>query len=219
MTMRPQGRGSTLIRLGFCLTRRCRSSGGDAARAYAGVMGSPSSEADDRLQEGRTDIEDAFAGFGMDPDDGVLGDQQALLYALSECLGVGAAGQRSELVYAAQPANRPVCVAISVDLAGERDVLGLWLGPAGGERAEQWATMLTELRNRGPADALIVCRDGNGGPALLDPRRPARSDSPDVRGAHGPKQPALCVHQALGPDHQRQVSDVTRSPSILQRWP
>ena len=51
-------------------------------------------------------------------------------------------------------------VAIGVNIAGERDVLGLWLGPAGGEGAKQWATMLTELRNRGLADALIVCCDG-----------------------------------------------------------
>ena len=35
--------------------------------------------------------------------------------------------------------------------------MGLWLGPSGGEGAKQWATMLTELRNRGVADALIVC--------------------------------------------------------------
>ena len=59
-----------------------------------------------------------------------------------------------------QVANRPVYAAIGVDLAGERDVLGLWLGPAGGEGAKQWASMLGELRNRGLADALIVCCDG-----------------------------------------------------------
>ena len=33
----------------------------------------------------------------------------------------------------AQVADRPVYVAIGVDLAGERDVLGLWLGPTGGD--------------------------------------------------------------------------------------
>ena len=33
----------------------------------------------------------------------------------------------------------------------------------GGEGAGQWATMLTELRNRGLADVLIVCCDGLGG--------------------------------------------------------
>jgi transposase-like protein len=63
-------------------------------------------------------------------------------------------------VRGAQVANRPVYVAIGVDLDGQRDVLGLWLGPTGGEGAKQWATMLTELRNRGVADALIVCCDG-----------------------------------------------------------
>jgi len=60
----------------------------------------------------------------------------------------------------AQVANRPVYVAIGVDLQAERDVPGLWLGPSGGEGAKAWATMLTELRNRGLADALIVCCDG-----------------------------------------------------------
>jgi putative transposase len=60
----------------------------------------------------------------------------------------------------AQVANRPVYVVIGVNLDGERDVLGLWLGPTGGEGAKQWMTMLTELRNRGIADALIVCCDG-----------------------------------------------------------
>ena len=59
-----------------------------------------------------------------------------------------------------QVANRPVYVAIGVNLDGERDVLGMWLGPSGGEGAKQWATMLTELRNRGLLDALIVCCDG-----------------------------------------------------------
>lgn len=60
----------------------------------------------------------------------------------------------------AQVANRPVYVAIGVNMDGERDVLGMWLGPTGGEGAKQWMTMLTELRNRGVLDALIVCCDG-----------------------------------------------------------
>jgi transposase-like protein len=59
-----------------------------------------------------------------------------------------------------QVANRPVYVAIGVNLEGERDVLGLWMGPSGGEGAKQWMTMLTELKNRGLRDALIVCCDG-----------------------------------------------------------
>ena len=36
-------------------------------------------------------------------------------------------------VRGAQVANRPVYVAIGVNIAGERDVLGLWLGPTGGD--------------------------------------------------------------------------------------
>ena len=59
-----------------------------------------------------------------------------------------------------QVANRPVYVAIGVNLDGERDVLGLWMGPTGGEGAKQWMTMLTELRNRGVTDVLITCCDG-----------------------------------------------------------
>jgi transposase-like protein len=76
------------------------------------------------------------------------------LYAvlLIDCLVIKVRGS--------QVANRPVYVAIGVNLEGEREVLGLWLGPSGGEGAKQWATMLTELRNRGLQDALIVCCDG-----------------------------------------------------------
>jgi putative transposase len=59
-----------------------------------------------------------------------------------------------------QVANRPVYVAMGITVDGERDVLGLWVGPTGGERAKQWMTMLTELRNRGVADVCIVCCDG-----------------------------------------------------------
>ena len=94
-------------------------------------------------------------------------------------------------VRGSQVANRPVYVAIGVNLDGERDVLGLWLGPTGGEGAKQWATMLTELRNRGLQDALIVCCDGLKGLPESIRRDLARGDRPDLRGAHGPKQPPL----------------------------
>ena len=59
-----------------------------------------------------------------------------------------------------QVANRPVYVAIGINLDGERDVLGLWVGPTGGEGAKYWATVLGELRNRGIQDTFIVCCDG-----------------------------------------------------------
>jgi putative transposase len=56
--------------------------------------------------------------------------------------------------------NRPVYVAIGISLDGMRDVLGLWMGPSGGDGAKQWISMLTELRNRGILDVCIVCCDG-----------------------------------------------------------
>jgi transposase-like protein len=56
--------------------------------------------------------------------------------------------------------NRPVYVAMGINLDGERDILGMWVGPSGGEGAKQWMNMLTELRNRGILDACIVCCDG-----------------------------------------------------------
>ena len=59
-----------------------------------------------------------------------------------------------------QVANRPIYVAMGVNMDGERDVLGMWVGPTGGEGAKWGMTVLTELRNRGSLDALIVCCDG-----------------------------------------------------------
>jgi transposase-like protein len=59
-----------------------------------------------------------------------------------------------------QVANRPVYVAMGVNMDGERDVLGLWVGPTGGEGAKFWLSVLTELRNRGVGDVFIVCCDG-----------------------------------------------------------
>lgn len=55
--------------------------------------------------------------------------------------------------------NRPVYIAMGVDLDGRKHVLGLWLG-VGDEGAKFWLGVLTELRNRGLADVLIVCCDG-----------------------------------------------------------
>ncbi len=68
-----------------------------------------------------------------------------------------------------QVANRPVYVALGITVDGVRDVLGLWVGPSGGEGAKQWMNMLTELKNRGILDACIVCCDGlKGLPAAIE---------------------------------------------------
>lgn len=54
--------------------------------------------------------------------------------------------------------NRAVYVAIGVDLEGQKEVLGLWT--SGNEGAKFWLGVLSELRNRGLKDILIVCVDG-----------------------------------------------------------
>jgi putative transposase len=58
-----------------------------------------------------------------------------------------------------QVSNRPIYVAMGVNVAGERDVLGMWVG-TGGESSKHWAGYLTELTNRGVADVMIVACDG-----------------------------------------------------------
>ncbi|SFP73189.1 Transposase, Mutator family [Amycolatopsis rubida] len=58
-----------------------------------------------------------------------------------------------------QVANRPICVALAVTCEGRRDILGLWAGD-GGEGAEYWLHVLTESKNRGVADVLMVVCDG-----------------------------------------------------------
>jgi putative transposase len=60
-----------------------------------------------------------------------------------------------------QVANRPFYAAIGVDLAGRRDVLGLWAGTSGaGESSKFWVGILTELKNRGVVDIFYLVCDG-----------------------------------------------------------
>ena len=60
-----------------------------------------------------------------------------------------------------QVANRPIYVALAVTVDGTRDILGLWAGEHGdGEGAKFWLRVLTEIKNRGTRDCLIVVCDG-----------------------------------------------------------
>jgi putative transposase len=54
--------------------------------------------------------------------------------------------------------NRAVYVAVGVDLEGQKDVLGLWC--SANEGSKFWLSVLTDLKNRGVKDMLIVCVDG-----------------------------------------------------------
>jgi len=55
--------------------------------------------------------------------------------------------------------NRPVYIALAVDIDGQKHVLGIWLGK-GDEGAKFWLGVLTELKNRGVTDVLVACCDG-----------------------------------------------------------
>jgi transposase-like protein len=60
-----------------------------------------------------------------------------------------------------QVANRPIYVALAVTCEGTREVLGLWAGEHGdGEGAKYWLRVLTEIKNRGVDDVLMVVCDG-----------------------------------------------------------
>jgi putative transposase len=59
-----------------------------------------------------------------------------------------------------QVGNRPFYAAIGVDLAGRRDVLGLWAGTGAGESAKFWMGVLTDLKNRGITDVFFLVCDG-----------------------------------------------------------
>jgi putative transposase len=57
--------------------------------------------------------------------------------------------------------NRPIYLALGVTVDGERDILGLWAGEHGdGEGAKFWARVLTDLKNRGVQDVLMIVCDG-----------------------------------------------------------
>jgi len=60
-----------------------------------------------------------------------------------------------------QAASRPVYLALGVTVDGERDILGLWAGEHGdGEGAKFWLRVLTEIKNRGTRDVLMLVCDG-----------------------------------------------------------
>ena len=57
--------------------------------------------------------------------------------------------------------NKAAHLVIGVDTDGFKHVLGIWIAAAEGARF--WGGVLTELRNRGVRDVLIVCCDGLAG--------------------------------------------------------
>lgn len=56
-----------------------------------------------------------------------------------------------------QIVNKAAYMVLGIDLDGQKDVLGIWIGEH--ESAKFWLGVLNELRNRGVQDILITCVD------------------------------------------------------------
>jgi len=54
--------------------------------------------------------------------------------------------------------NKADYVALGVNMAGKKELLGMWMSD--NEGAKFWLSVLTELKNRGLKDVLIACVDG-----------------------------------------------------------
>lgn len=54
--------------------------------------------------------------------------------------------------------NKSVYLVVGVQADGSKDVLGMWIAPT--EGAKFWLSVLTELRQRGVQDILVLCADG-----------------------------------------------------------
>ncbi|CAG7658651.1 hypothetical protein PAECIP111802_07112 [Paenibacillus allorhizosphaerae] len=65
--------------------------------------------------------------------------------------------------------NKAAYMVIGIDLDGNEDVLGMWIGEK--ESAKFWLSVLNELKNRGVQDILITCVDNLTG--FPRPSRPA----------------------------------------------
>ena len=57
-----------------------------------------------------------------------------------------------------QVINKAIYLALGVNMAGHKELLGMWLSE--NEGAKFWLGILTELQNRGVQDILIACVDG-----------------------------------------------------------
>jgi transposase-like protein len=95
--------------------------------------------------------------------------------------------------------NKAVYSVVGLGPDGQKDVLGLWIQNT--EGATFWLSILTELRQRGVQDALIMCADGlTGLPDAIEAAFPVaifrtclvhmvRSSTAPARGAWSPASP------------------------------
>ena len=88
--------------------------------------------------------------------------------------------------------NTAVYIVLGVDLEGHRDALGHWIGD-GGEGANFWLSVVTDLQNRGVQDIFIAAIDGLAGfkeaiQAVFSPHC-----HPAVHHPSNPHQPQICL--------------------------
>ena len=57
-----------------------------------------------------------------------------------------------------QIVNRAAYVVMGVNISGNKDILGIWIGE--NESSKFWLGVLNDLRNRGIEDVLVFCVDG-----------------------------------------------------------
>jgi putative transposase len=66
-------------------------------------------------------------------------------------------GQRFKVRSDGQVKEKTVYTVLGIDIEGNKDILGLWIAET--ESAKYWLSVLTEIRNRGVKDILIITSD------------------------------------------------------------
>ena len=56
--------------------------------------------------------------------------------------------------------KQAVYVVLGINFEGNKELLGLWIGPGEAEGAKFWLKVLTDLKNRGLQDIFVACCDG-----------------------------------------------------------
>lgn len=66
-------------------------------------------------------------------------------------------GQRFKVRSDGQVKEKTVYTVLGIDIEGNKEILGLWIAET--ESAKYWLSVLTEIRNRGVKDILIMTSD------------------------------------------------------------
>ena len=65
-------------------------------------------------------------------------------------------GQRFKVCSDGQVKEKTVYTVLGIDIEGNKEILGLWIAET--ERAKYWLSVLTDIKNRGVKDILIITR-------------------------------------------------------------